>query len=294
MAPSRSSKPNKRQKAPPPTLEQFAAYQGAWGYFNTSLFDGALRPCLLTFSRHRGCRGFFTAERWQKDKATIHEICLNPDLLRGPTEESLSLLVRLMVNQWQQDYGHPPRRCYYDREWATKMAEVGLIPSTTGKPGGRRTGQRVSHYIDPDGKFVKALGKMPRDCLLPWTSGEPTDAPFKANGSKPPRRAKLTCPACGLRVWMQVEDVAHLIVCEECGQLFLAPGESPKARQKENPQKHKDDGRDGPNPPDLRGVFKKVFAGLARDYHPDRIGGDGREMQVVNEVQERLRKRLGI
>jgi hypothetical protein len=42
---------------PPPTLEQFAAYQKAWSYFNDTLFGGGLKPWLLNFSRHRGSRG---------------------------------------------------------------------------------------------------------------------------------------------------------------------------------------------------------------------------------------------
>jgi hypothetical protein len=47
-------------------------------------------------------------------------------------------------------------------------------------------------------------------------------------------------------------------------------------------------------PADLRGTIKTWFAGLARDYHPDRIGGDGREMKALNEAHERLRKLVGI
>ena len=148
-------------KPPPPTLEQFAAYQRAWAYFNDTLFGGGLKPCLLNLSRHRGSRGFFTAKRWQKGKEMIHEISLNPDLLRRPPDQSLSTLVHEMVHQWQQDHGTPPRRCYHDREWADKMQEIGLIPSDTGEPGGRRTGQSVSHYIDPDGRFIKAFNQMP-------------------------------------------------------------------------------------------------------------------------------------
>jgi hypothetical protein len=45
---------------------------------------------------------------------------------------------------------------------------------------------------------------------------------------------------------------------------------------------------------DLRSVVKTWFAGLARDYHPDRRGGDGREMKLLNEAHERLKKLAGI
>ena len=81
------------QPPPLPTIEQSAAYQRAWAYFNEALFDGRLKPCLLNLSRHRGSKGFFAAKRWQKGDEMIHEISLNPDLLRSPPGESLSTLV---------------------------------------------------------------------------------------------------------------------------------------------------------------------------------------------------------
>jgi hypothetical protein len=39
----------------------------------------------------------------------------------------------------------PPRRSYHDRQWAAKMKEIGLQPSTTGEPGGKETGSSVTH-----------------------------------------------------------------------------------------------------------------------------------------------------
>lgn len=61
---------------------------------------------------------------------------------------------------WQQSHGTPPRRCYHDKEWAAKMREIGLQPSTTGEPGGRETGQSVTHYIVPGGPFARAYAKV--------------------------------------------------------------------------------------------------------------------------------------
>jgi hypothetical protein len=46
-------------------------------------------------------------------------------------------------------HGIPPRRSYHDRQWAATMKEIGLRPSTTGEPGGKETGQSVTHYILP-------------------------------------------------------------------------------------------------------------------------------------------------
>lgn len=204
-------------KQPPPTLEQFQAYQSAWAYFNTALFDGDLAPCLLNFSRHRGSNGFFTANRWQRGDQKIHEISLNPDQLLRPAQESMGTLVHEMVHQWQQDHGEPPRKSYHDAEWANKMEEVGLIPSDTGEPGGHRTGQRMSHYVEPGGKFDLAFRRMPREALLPWQSGcnaEPTPSPRA-------KKVKLKCPECGMAIWTLATDAGRDVECGDCGERFL-------------------------------------------------------------------------
>jgi hypothetical protein len=44
----------------------------------------------------------------------------------------LSTLVHEMVHVWQETYGNPSRRGYHNRQWAEKMREVGLQPSSTG------------------------------------------------------------------------------------------------------------------------------------------------------------------
>jgi hypothetical protein len=48
------------------------------------------------------------------------------------------------------------RRNYHNKEWAVKMREVGLIPTDTGQPGGKDTGQKVTHVIEPGGRFEQA------------------------------------------------------------------------------------------------------------------------------------------
>lgn len=180
-----------------PTLEQFSAYHKAWTYFNERLFEGQLSNCLLNFSRHARAMGFFSPERWSKGEIKSHEISLNPDVLGRPVIETMGTLVHEMVHQWQQEFGTPPRRCYHDREWAAKMEDVGLIPSSTGQPGGRKSGQRMTHYIDPSGRFQQAFDAMPAEFLIPWRSQAASAA------SKSPRnsKTKYTCGRCGAALW---------------------------------------------------------------------------------------------
>lgn len=219
-----------KPKEAPPTLEQFSKYQKAWEYFNRELFGGTLRPCLLNFSRHRGSRGFFTPGRWKKGDQEIHEISLNPTQLLRPLEEIMSTLAHEMTHQWQFDHGTPPRRNYHDTEWAVKMEEIGLIPSNTGEPGGNRTGQSMTHYIDPDGKFTQAMRRMPKEYILPWVCDEQE----KPSTPKVPKKIKLTCPVCEVNVWIMAEDEGHQILCEECGDYFLTKDELRERREDEN------------------------------------------------------------
>lgn len=201
-------------KTDDPTLEQFGAYHNAWTFFNDQLFDGVLSKCLLNFSWHAKANGFFSPQRWSKGEARTHEISLNPDLLERPVIESMGTLVHEMVHQWQQEYGTPPRRCYHDREWSTKMEAVGLIPSDTGEPGGRKTGQRITHYIDPAGRFQKAFDLIPVEYLIPWKSGRSAPSKSPSKNSK----TKYVCCKCGSALWGK--DSLQ-VLCLECEEPFV-------------------------------------------------------------------------
>jgi predicted SprT family Zn-dependent metalloprotease len=110
-----------------------------------------LPQVLVTLQRHARTYGYFSPQRFNGriDKTAVHELALNPDGFAGRTDELiLSTLVHEMAHVWQQTHGKPPRRSYHDRQWAGKMREIGLQPSSTGEPGGKETGQSMSHYIN--------------------------------------------------------------------------------------------------------------------------------------------------
>jgi hypothetical protein len=199
-----------------PTREQWEAYTKAFNYFNRTLFGDTLPRLILNFSRHARYWGFFAPERWESPDGKTHEISINPDVLKRPAEDTMGTLVHEMVHLWQEESGKPSRRCYHNREWADKMESIGLMPSNTGKPGGKRTGQRVSHYIIPGGPFEVGFQAMRREYLLPWTSGRPA-----ANGRDPKdkNKVKYTCPGCAVNVWGKP---GLSIICGACGEAFSA------------------------------------------------------------------------
>jgi len=137
------------------TLTEYQGFQHAYDFFNRELFDGSLPQVLVTLQRHANTRGYFFPERFHGriDQSAVHELALNPDSFTGRTDEMIfSTLVHEMCHVWQQTHGKPPRRSYHDRQWAAKMGEIGLQPSSTGEEGGKETGQSMSHYIIPDGR----------------------------------------------------------------------------------------------------------------------------------------------
>ncbi len=204
-----------------PTNAQFAAYRAMWLYFNTALFNGALPPVILNFSRHANSLGFFAPLRWERGKQTTHEISLNPSYLkRRPARDVASTLVHEMAHAWQFTEGKPGRRGYHNEEWAQKMDALGLPPSSTGAPGGARVGYRMSHYILQGGAFDRAFDAMPREYLLPWTCWE-----FEGGKGKTqkPRASKLkyTCPGCAANAWgkpglsLRCGECEEAMVCED-------------------------------------------------------------------------------
>jgi hypothetical protein len=194
------------------TLKEYQGFQRAYDFFNRILFAGSLPQVLVTLQRHANTRGYFSPERFKGrvEKAAVHELALNPDTFTGRTDELiLSTLTHEMCHVWQETHGEPSRRGYHNREWAGKMREVGLQPTSTGEEGGKETGQSVTHYILPDGRYAKAYAKLAASGFqLHWQS-------LPAVGSaKKSSKNKFTCPECEQNAW--AKPGASLI----CGQCF--------------------------------------------------------------------------
>jgi len=165
-------KKQKLELLPTPTQEQFTALNGAYQYFNKKLFRGKLPGCILNFSRKRNTHGFMAPSRWRRvgeKEHNVHEISLTPTTFYREPKLVFSTLVHEQAHVWQYEFGKPSRNGYHNKQWVAKMIEVGLIPSDTGKPGGKQTGQSVTHYIQKDGRYEKAFNSMPKKYLLPFS-----------------------------------------------------------------------------------------------------------------------------
>lgn len=140
-----------------PTIDMYSFVQTAFDHFNQQLFSNELPQCLLTFQREKKVMGYFCNDRWEGRNGTEHEIALNPYyfVTHNPLE-LFQTIVHEMCHLWQHEYGKPSRSGYHNKEWADKMESIELMPSETGAPGGKRTGQKMSDYPVKGGMFYKA------------------------------------------------------------------------------------------------------------------------------------------
>jgi predicted SprT family Zn-dependent metalloprotease len=239
-----------------PTALVYAELQLAYDTFNQHLFDNSLADCVLTLQRKDRTMGYFSPGRWgNKAKDQLHEIAINPAFFAVvPLVETMATIVHEMVHLWQQQHGTPPRGRYHDKEWGDKMESIGLMPSSTGQPGGRKTGDKVADYPIEGGRFLAVCSMLiTQEFKLSWydrfteyvpsttgaaapgitlnlpaqamdvaaVSGLAMVAPAAASGVaaaavNKSNRSKYTC-SCAIAVWGKP---GLNVVCGECDERF--------------------------------------------------------------------------
>lgn len=238
-----------------PTEEFYGLLQNAYEIFNQELFDGQLSDCLLTLQREKKTMGYFSEDRWiNTEGKKTHELALNPSYFGShKIIEIFQTLVHEQCHLWQLQFGKPSRRSYHNQEWSDKMESIGLMPSSTGSPGGKRTGQRMSDYPISDGKFLDVAKRLIKNGIsITWfdryaATTEPSqirDSDFQAPNNvelellyttvsqlvkntdskeqplliaaKTPTRIKYTCP-CNNNVWGKPDLI---LVCGSCSKSF--------------------------------------------------------------------------
>jgi len=224
-----------------PTKQCYDEFQQAYRYFNRRLFDGALPECLITLQRKGRTLGYFCHNRFvNHEDQQADEIALNPAYFAARTVTGvLSTLVHEMVHLWQYHYAAPGRKGYHNLEWAARMKILGLYPSDTGEPGGRETGDRVTHYIVEDGPFDGACRSLLADGFrLSWIDNDRILADLRPPTSKAQpgltdrsNRLKFTCPRCASNAWARPSGS---FICGQCYVsqqviLFMEPNVRPPA-----------------------------------------------------------------
>jgi len=159
-----------------PTEDFYLSLQSAFDHFNRELFDDELPNVMLTTQRKQKYMGYFSPNRWASSDSNqyCHELAINPAFIGNSSLLStLQTLVHELVHLWQHlepVKRKPGRNGYHNKQWAQKMEDIGLFPSSTGNPGGKRTGQIMSDYPIIGGPFLRACKSLitNRSFNIPW------------------------------------------------------------------------------------------------------------------------------
>lgn len=216
-----------------PTQQTYGELQRAYTHYNNVLFDGALPDCLITLQREKRTYGYFSSRRFihREGERLTDEIAINPSFFAViPMREILQTIVHEMVHLWQYHHGDPGRRGYHNKEWGDKMESIGLMPSHTGQPGGKKTGERMGDYAIEGGRFLEASEQLlATGFKLDWLDRFPPPEAIAAgmrSTQKPEgllaealaaaagergqvgqakvnktNRIKQQCPGCGAQAW---------------------------------------------------------------------------------------------
>jgi len=236
------SKRHERLPEHTPTQVAYAELQQAYDYFNRELFKGELPSCLITLQRTAvRVAGHFSAERFASpDDRKTDEIALNPMHFRQAAKwrmQALQTLAHEMCHLWQHHCGkQQSRKAYHNAEWGAKMESIGLMPSATGAPGGKKTGQKMGDYPIAGGLFETAAKALLADGFrFTWRDraielsvvagggsgdgeeGEEGDGEAEPK-SKSGKRVKFTCSGpCEANAWGK--DTLRLM-CADCNKPF--------------------------------------------------------------------------
>lgn len=202
---------------------EYNNFATAYDYFNEHLFKSELPDCLITLKRDQpGRLGHYQSMivRHRTDKVTADEIALNIASFPHRTDtEILSTLVHEMVHLWQENLGEAPRKAYHDKQWGRKMKEIGLHPSNTGQPGGKETGQQMTHYVIGGGPFDCACqALLSSGYKINWQME--IEQPEK--GERKKSKIKYTCQVCEQKAWAKP---GASLMCGECMEA-MGPEES--------------------------------------------------------------------
>jgi hypothetical protein len=203
-----------------PTSQLYGEFRRAFDYFNVYLFGSRLRPVMITLKTKPRSMGHYAHGRFaaiSDHDVRSDEIAMNPVvMMERSVYETLSTLVHEMVHLEQQQYGKPGKGAHHNKEWGVWMERLGLVPSETGAPGGKKTGNKVSHYVIPDGPFdVVCKRLLDTGFALSWADLGAYDAAGKS--PKAGKRVKYTCDGCGLNAWAKH---GARIGCFDCGTDF--------------------------------------------------------------------------
>jgi predicted SprT family Zn-dependent metalloprotease len=199
----------------PATVRLFGTLLNAYTFFDSNLFmpvfGEKLPEVVLTLNKHAYSKGYYKPAAWIDEfSQTLPEINISPSTLFLPPIDALSTLVHEMAHHYHFHFGKKvPRMGYHNAEFSSIMYCLGLQCSETGLPGGKETGQHMTHYIIRDGLYEKTYKDLPLNCIIAFRPIEEYE--FVKNPkatvqhsriqAMAKNKTKYTCLGCSLAMW---------------------------------------------------------------------------------------------
>jgi len=157
----------------------------AYHFINQEMFDGRLETCIVTTNRKYGSLGYFRPRGFNAGERCANEISLNAAYMSVRTMRStLGTLASLMCLAKNAQDGFIGRKGYCGKVWAESMKDIGLMPSSTGRPGGAPTGYNNSFYIVKGGAFDLSCCRLRRaKFALTWHDRFPFRPPSRQSSA---------------------------------------------------------------------------------------------------------------
>lgn len=149
-----------------PSIDFYTSLENAFDFYNKELFNDELSRVFFTVrsgetkNKKTTTMGYYWEKIFAYKDSPVSEIALNiTTFANRSVVDILSTLVHEMVHQWRSEVciEPPPAKSSggHDKIWGNKMEQLGLIPTNTGLPGGKKTGKQMTHYIHEDGVFAE-------------------------------------------------------------------------------------------------------------------------------------------
>lgn len=208
----------------------YSSLQLAWKHFNDGLFEGKLDPVLFTIVHSQSAEGYFwplvyaVPGEGEEDEQRRHELAMNPAAFNGRTDlDFLLTFVHEMCHVWQYQFGTFSKGGYHNKEWATKMKEVGLQPYNTKAPE-KETGYTLNHKPIEGGKAPALAQELVDDGwgfkIRAALSTTIQGGQFKQEDKRrrQTRKHKYICANCDTQAYGKAD---LNIICGECNERMV-------------------------------------------------------------------------
>lgn len=178
-------------------MEVYSVLYRAYDFYNKKFFGNLLPKAVITLEYREGIKGYFSQGRFenQKNGMSISQITLNPLYLKkGEEMKFFATLVHEMVHFYVKLMGEKCSYGYHSKKWADEMENIGLIPTSTGKPGGKKLGFVMTQIIDKNGEYYKKTKELIKaGCVFDFVSLKEGNESKTACEKAPQTRVRYKC-----------------------------------------------------------------------------------------------------